>query len=83
VIGRYEEFPHTLFLLGYGGDGTVYSVTLSKIIRDLIIQGAHPDANLISDQRPFLSRWSRPLPATIPGVPPTPPGLTTSAPEWV
>ncbi|HLO03470.1 MAG TPA: FAD-dependent oxidoreductase [Symbiobacteriaceae bacterium] len=83
MIGRYEEFPHTLFVLGYGGNGTVYSVILAQIIRDLIIKGSHPDQNLfLSDERPYLHEWSRPLDPTLPGVPPTLPGLQTSSPEW-
>jgi glycine/D-amino acid oxidase-like deaminating enzyme len=83
MIGRYEEFPHSLFMLGYGGNGTVYSVILAEVIRDLIIRGAHPDAALFfSDQRDSLRKGSRPLDPTIPGVPATLPGLQTSAPEW-
>lgn len=69
MIGRYPEFPHTLFVLGYGGNGTVYSVMLSEVIRDLIFEGAHPDQNLfLSDQRPCLSEWSRPLSPTLPWI---------------
>lgn len=83
MIGRYEEFPRTLFVLGYGGNGTVYSVMLAQIIRDLLTKGSHPDQNLfLSDRRPYLKEWSRSVDPMIPGVPPTVPGLEQSAPEW-
>ncbi len=32
VIGRYEQFPNSYFLLAYGGNGTVTSLLLSKLI---------------------------------------------------
>ncbi|MFJ7928580.1 hypothetical protein [Peribacillus sp. NPDC096448] len=33
TIGMYPNHPNCYFLLGYGGNGTVYSVILSQIIR--------------------------------------------------
>jgi glycine/D-amino acid oxidase-like deaminating enzyme len=46
TIGMYENYPNCYFLLGYGGNGTVYSIILSQIIRDLITKGSHPDIEL-------------------------------------
>lgn len=54
MIGRYEEFPNTLFLFGYGDNGLVYSGVLSNIIGDVITKGGHPDLELYLQDRPFM-----------------------------
>jgi glycine/D-amino acid oxidase-like deaminating enzyme len=46
VIGQYEGYENCYFLFGYGGNGTVYSMIFSQIVRDLITKGHHPDASL-------------------------------------
>ncbi|CAH0150180.1 Gamma-glutamylputrescine oxidoreductase [Peribacillus sp. Bi96] len=51
TIGIYPDHPNCYFLLGYGGNGTVYSVILSQIIRDLITKGGHPDSALYLKER--------------------------------
>ncbi|MBM7704793.1 NAD(P)/FAD-dependent oxidoreductase [Metabacillus iocasae] len=43
MIQQYEQYPNCYFLLGYGGNGTVYSVILAQILRDVITKGHHPD----------------------------------------
>ncbi len=37
MIGRYERFPNSYFLLGYGGNGTIYSLVLGSLIADHIL----------------------------------------------
>ncbi|MFS0555631.1 NAD(P)/FAD-dependent oxidoreductase [Brevibacillus sp. 179-C9.3 HS] len=51
LFGEQEGYPHCLFTLGYGGNGTVYSTIGGQIISDLIIKGNHPDANLFAFDR--------------------------------
>lgn len=53
TIGMYEEYPNSYFLRGYGGNGTVYSIILSQIIRDLILNGTHEDIEIYVKERPF------------------------------
>lgn len=50
-IGQQEEYPHCYFALGYGGNGTVYSVIAADIISHLVIKGTHPDAELFRFER--------------------------------
>ncbi|MFS0782528.1 NAD(P)/FAD-dependent oxidoreductase [Bacillus sp. 1P06AnD] len=54
TIGIYEDYPNSYFLRGYGGNGTVYSIILSQIIRDLIVSGKNEDAYLYLKERPVL-----------------------------
>ncbi|MFJ7753764.1 NAD(P)/FAD-dependent oxidoreductase [Peribacillus muralis] len=58
TIGIYPDHPNCYFLLGYGGNGTVYSVILSQIIRDLITKGVHPDSDLYLKERNIPKRVS-------------------------
>lgn len=46
-IGRSPDNPNVYFLLGYGGNGTVYSMAGSNIIRDLIIGHENPYADIV------------------------------------
>jgi glycine/D-amino acid oxidase-like deaminating enzyme len=52
LIGPQEGFPRCFFLMGYGGNGTVYSIIGAEIIADLIQKGEHPDAHLFRIDRP-------------------------------
>ncbi|WP_163102142.1 NAD(P)/FAD-dependent oxidoreductase [Peribacillus alkalitolerans] len=52
TIGIYEDYPNSYFMLGYGGNGTVYSIILAQIIRDLITKGKHNDINIYLKERP-------------------------------
>lgn len=51
LIGEQPEFPHCYFALGYGGNGTVYSMIACNIIHGLITSGHHPDARLFAFTR--------------------------------
>lgn len=51
LFGEQEGYPHCLFTLGYGGNGTVYSTIGAQIITDLIIKGSHSDAELFAFNR--------------------------------
>ncbi|MDM5306646.1 hypothetical protein QUF77_14025 [Peribacillus frigoritolerans] len=53
TIGMNPDHPNCYILLGYGGNGTVYSVILSQIIRDLITKGGHEDSSLYVKERHF------------------------------
>ncbi|WP_129598362.1 NAD(P)/FAD-dependent oxidoreductase [Anaerophilus nitritogenes] len=55
IIGKYEEFPNCYFLMGYGDNGTVYSMALAKIISQVITKGSHQDLDLYLQTRPFLN----------------------------
>lgn len=51
MIGAYPEFPNSYFFLGYGGNGTVYSIILSQVLRDVIAKGGSPDLDLYLNNR--------------------------------
>ncbi|WP_324655885.1 NAD(P)/FAD-dependent oxidoreductase [Bacillus cereus] len=55
IIGMYEEFPNCHFIYAYGDNGLVYSMVLSKIVRDIIINGSSPDLHLYLQTRPKLN----------------------------
>ncbi|GAB3834606.1 NAD(P)/FAD-dependent oxidoreductase [Hymenobacter jeollabukensis] len=40
-IGPHKDFPRTYFALGYGGNGTTYSLLAAEIIRDALTGGRH------------------------------------------
>lgn len=52
-IGQHPTKKNHYYLLGYGGNGTVYSMFGSQILRDLIIDGHHPDAHLVQLDRKY------------------------------
>jgi glycine/D-amino acid oxidase-like deaminating enzyme len=51
-IGQHPERERLYYLLGYGGNGTVYSTLGSEIIRDLILGKNNPNAGLVKLARP-------------------------------
>lgn len=46
MIKEYPELPHCLFLLGYGGNGTIYSYMLASLIRDLLTGKQNDDLQM-------------------------------------
>lgn len=50
-IGQHPTKEKHYYLLGYGGNGTVFSMLGSHILRDLIIYGNHPDSDLVTLDR--------------------------------
>ena len=50
-IGSIPERPNTLFALGYGGNGTTFSVIAAIIIRDLLFGKTNPAATIFSFNR--------------------------------
>lgn len=56
TIGIYEDYPNSFFLRGFGGNGTVYSIILAQIIRDLIVKGKHEDAYIYMKERPSVKK---------------------------
>ena len=55
LIGIYDEFPNWYFLMGYGDNGTVYSMVLAKIIAQLITTGSDPHLPIYLQTRPMLT----------------------------
>lgn len=55
IIGKYDKFPNSYFLLAYGDNGTVYSQLLARLIVKEIIEGNSPDLELYLQDRPLLS----------------------------
>ncbi len=41
-IGKHPKYEGVFFMLGYGGNGTVYSMLGAEILKDLILYGHHP-----------------------------------------
>ncbi|MDE5052377.1 FAD-dependent oxidoreductase [Niallia taxi] len=52
-IARHPSKDGVFYRLGYGGNGTVYSMFGAKMIREIIIHGQHPDENLVAPDRPI------------------------------
>ncbi|QCR31664.1 FAD-binding oxidoreductase [Lysinibacillus sp. SGAir0095] len=50
-IGAHPTKPHHYYLLGYGGNGTIYSALGSKIISDLIAGRENNDSHIVSPKR--------------------------------
>ncbi|WP_201714176.1 NAD(P)/FAD-dependent oxidoreductase [Rossellomorea arthrocnemi] len=50
-IGKHPEKEKVYYLLGYGGNGTVYSMLGSHILRDLILKRPNPDADIVKLDR--------------------------------
>ncbi len=50
-IGSVKERPRTLFALGFGGNGIVFSQIAGEIIRDTALGKKHPDAHIFSFAR--------------------------------
>jgi glycine/D-amino acid oxidase-like deaminating enzyme len=50
-IGKHPEKERTYYLLGYGGNGTVYSMLGSHILRDLILNRPNQDADIVKLDR--------------------------------
>lgn len=50
-IGEHPNRIGEYYCLGFGGNGTVYSMLGAKIIKDLITKGAHPALRLFTIER--------------------------------
>lgn len=46
-IGQHPKKDHIYYCLGFGGNGTVYSMLGAEIIKDLILYQSHPDADIV------------------------------------
>ncbi len=57
-IGEHPSKPHHYYLLGYGGNGTVYSALGSKIICDLITKRENNTSDTVSLKRKDSDRNS-------------------------
>ena len=55
-IGAHPRVPHTLFALGYGGNGITFSVVAAEIVRDLVCEGRSRDAELFRFDRDSAGR---------------------------
>lgn len=51
LIGEHPERPNHFYLLGFGGNGTVYSMLGSKILADLVMGRENDDARLVTPAR--------------------------------
>jgi glycine/D-amino acid oxidase-like deaminating enzyme len=50
MIKEYPELPHCLFLLGYGGNGTVCSYVLASLIRDHLTGNQNDDLQIYMER---------------------------------
>lgn len=50
-IGQHQGIPHTWFALGFGGNGTTFSVIAAEIIREGILGRRDPDAEFFGFER--------------------------------
>lgn len=51
MIGEHPSKPNIYYLIGLGGNGTVYSMLGAKILSDLITGKENPDANIVKINR--------------------------------
>lgn len=54
-IGEDPKWPKVYYCLGYGGNGTAYSVIAAQVLRDLILGGRHPLSRIVRLDRPSLA----------------------------
>ncbi|MEO3946081.1 FAD-dependent oxidoreductase [Gorillibacterium sp. CAU 1737] len=52
MIGAQEGYPRCFFSLGYGGNGSLYSLIAARINADLIEGKSNPDAEIFRIDRP-------------------------------
>jgi glycine/D-amino acid oxidase-like deaminating enzyme len=57
-IGVVPGMPRVLAALGYGGNGTVFSVVAARILRDIVLGEGHEDAELFALDRDQTARRS-------------------------
>ncbi len=50
-IGKINQFPHTYFALGYGGNGITFSVIAAQILRDQLLGKNNKDAHIFNFSR--------------------------------
>ncbi|WP_050181608.1 NAD(P)/FAD-dependent oxidoreductase [Domibacillus robiginosus] len=53
MIGQYSHMPNSLFLLGYGGNGVVYSLFLSELIARFLTEKKDPAFSFYSKGRVY------------------------------
>ncbi|MET1031432.1 NAD(P)/FAD-dependent oxidoreductase [Domibacillus tundrae] len=53
MIGQYDRVPNSYFLLGYGGNGIVYSLFLSKLVARHIMGKKDPSFSFYSKERVY------------------------------
>ncbi|WP_191559984.1 NAD(P)/FAD-dependent oxidoreductase [Metabacillus idriensis] len=46
-IGQHPDKENVYYCLGFGGNGTVYSMIGAEILKDLILYNSHPDAEIV------------------------------------
>lgn len=51
MFGPQEGFPHCLFTLGYGGNGTVCATIAAMLISETIVKGWQPDLDMFRFNR--------------------------------
>lgn len=56
-IGTHPDYPHCMFIEGFGGNGTVYSMLAAEIISDALTGTPRPDTELFA-----LNRSTKPVP---------------------
>ncbi|SDW87093.1 FAD-binding oxidoreductase [Paenibacillus sp. PDC88] len=52
MIGRSDEYPNCYHIMAYGDNGTVYNMTLSRIVTDMITKGSSPHLDLYLRSKP-------------------------------
>jgi glycine/D-amino acid oxidase-like deaminating enzyme len=62
MIGVQEQFSNSFFMLGYGGNGTVYSMIASQVISDWIISGSSSNSDLFRFDRVSHNSQQRTVP---------------------
>ena len=50
-IGKHPKYDGVYFMLGYGGNGTVYSMLGAEILKDLLLYGHHPAMDITKLKR--------------------------------
>lgn len=50
-IGQHPTLSNAFYVLGYGGNGTVYYTFAAEVIASLILRGTHPDEHILSPTR--------------------------------
>jgi glycine/D-amino acid oxidase-like deaminating enzyme len=56
ILGIYDGLPNCYLLMGYGDNGMVYNMVLSKILKDVITKGYNEDLDIYLQTRPILHK---------------------------
>ncbi|TGB02815.1 NAD(P)/FAD-dependent oxidoreductase [Halobacillus salinus] len=56
ILGQYNNYPFSYFLMAYGDNGLVYSMMLAKLLKEYLLSGKSDDLTLYDQNRPLKNK---------------------------